>query len=93
MVFDQRTQRRTLTPVWISRASAMQRAGRTGRVRPGTVYKLYSRVMGERIMSEHADSEIKRLPLDSLVLDLKSMMPDSPVVPVLEVRREVKRAW
>ena len=37
-------------------------------------------------MSEHADSEIKRLPLDSLVLDLKSMMPDSAVVPVLEVR-------
>ena len=36
-------------------------------------------------MSEHADSEIRRLPLDSLVLDLKSMMPDSPVVPVLEV--------
>lgn len=59
---------------------------RTGRVRPGTVYKLYSRVMGEQIMSEHADSEIKRLSLDSLVLDLKSMMPDSPVVPVLQVR-------
>lgn len=37
-------------------------------------------------MSEHADSEIKRLPLDSLVLDLKSMMPDSSVVPVLQVR-------
>lgn len=58
---------------------------RTGRVRPGTVYKLYSRMMGEEIMAEHGMSEILRLPLDALILDLKNMMPDSPVIPILEV--------
>lgn len=36
-------------------------------------------------MSEHGDSEIKRLPLDSLVLELKGMLGNNPVVPVLEV--------
>ncbi|CAM9805903.1 unnamed protein product, partial [Pylaiella littoralis] len=84
MVFDPQTNRKTLTPVWISRASAVQRAGRTGRVRPGTVYRLYSRIMGEEIMAEHSMSEMLRLPLDALILDLKNMMPDSPVIPILE---------
>lgn len=58
---------------------------RTGRVRPGTVYKLYSRAMGTEIMSEHGMSEILRLPLDALILDLKNMMPGSPVIPILKV--------
>lgn len=38
-------------------------------------------------MTEHGMSEILRLPLDALILDLKNMMPDSPVIPILEVRR------
>lgn len=59
-------------------------------MRPGTVYKLYSRRMGEELMSEHGDSEIKRLPLDSLVLDLKNMLVDSPVIPILEVPKFCK---
>ena len=36
-------------------------------------------------MTEHGMSEILRLPLDALILDLKNMMPDSPVIPILEV--------
>ncbi|CAM9870955.1 unnamed protein product [Sphacelaria rigidula] len=85
MKHDERTGRFTLTPVWISKASAVQRTGRTGRVRPGTVYKLYSRMMGEVLMSDHEAAEIRRLPLDSVVLELKNMMGDRPIVPVLEV--------
>lgn len=36
-------------------------------------------------MSDHGDSDIKRLPLDSLVLELKNLLVDCPVVPILEV--------
>lgn len=60
---------------------------RTGRVRPGTVYKLYSKTLGESYMEEHEAAEIRRLPLDSVILDLKNMLNSSPVVPVLEVSR------
>ena len=35
IIYNQATHRQMLTPAWISRASATQRAGRTGRVRPG----------------------------------------------------------
>lgn len=54
-------------------------------MRPGTVYKLYSKIMGEVIMNDHEAAEIRRLPLDSVVVELKNMMGDRPVVPVLEV--------
>lgn len=36
-------------------------------------------------MTFHGESEMKRLPLDSLVLDLKSMLGGSPIVPILAV--------
>lgn len=41
--------------------------------------------MGEVFMNDHEAAEIRRLPLDSVVLELKNMMGDRPVVPVLEV--------
>ena len=63
-----------LMPTWISRASATQRAGRTGRLRPGTVYRLYAR----ETFAEHMDSfepgEMLRIPLDSVILMLKEML-------------------
>jgi hypothetical protein len=34
---------------WISKASATQRAGRTGRMRPGTVYRLYSAALYNKL--------------------------------------------
>jgi len=37
IVYNASSHRQMLVPTWISRASATQRAGRTGRVRPGTV--------------------------------------------------------
>ena len=51
-----------LVNCWISKASATQRAGRTGRVRPGSVYRLYAHALHERL-AEHDLSEVHRLPL------------------------------
>jgi HrpA-like RNA helicase len=42
IVYNEASHRQMLVPTWISRASATQRAGRTGRVRPGTVYRMYT---------------------------------------------------
>ena len=43
--YDARTHRVQLVNTWISKASSTQRAGRTGRVRPGNVYRLYPQVI------------------------------------------------
>ncbi|KAF2710668.1 DEAH-box RNA helicase-like protein [Pleomassaria siparia CBS 279.74] len=58
---------------WISKASASQRAGRAGRTGPGHCYRLYSSAVYERDFEEYAAPEILRTPLESIVLQLKSM--------------------
>jgi ATP-dependent RNA helicase DHX37/DHR1 len=63
---------------WISKASASQRAGRAGRTGPGHCYRLYSSALFERDFEEYAAPEILRTPLESVVLQLKSM--GAPVV-------------
>ncbi len=77
------THRSILTSCWISKASATQRAGRTGRVRPGTVYRLYARELYEQHMIDHDGGEIHRQPLDGVILGLKSML-NQAVVPILQ---------
>jgi hypothetical protein len=54
------THRVHLVNTWISKASATQRAGRTGRVRPGRVFRLYTKALHESLR-EHEESEIQRL--------------------------------
>ena len=58
---------------WISKASASQRAGRAGRTAPGHCYRLYSSAVYERDFEEHAEPEILRMPVEGVVLQLKSM--------------------
>lgn len=58
---------------WISKASASQRAGRAGRTGPGHCYRLYSSAVYERDFEEHAQPEILRMPVEGVVLQLKSM--------------------
>jgi hypothetical protein len=81
------THRVHLVNTWISKASATQRAGRTGRVRPGKVYRLYSKKLYDTF-GEHEQSEIHRKPLQDVILSLRSMMEDTPdfegVVPILD---------
>ena len=58
---------------WISKASASQRAGRAGRTGPGHCYRLYSSAIYEREFPQNAEPEILKTPVESVVLELKSM--------------------
>ena len=73
IVYDTNARRCCLVHSWCSWASAAQRAGRTGRVRPGTVVRLYSRDFYEQCLSEFESAEITRLPLDKLFLQVRQL--------------------
>jgi ATP-dependent helicase HrpB len=67
--FDTRTGMTRLTTVTTSRASAEQRAGRAGRVEPGTCYRLWSKIEhGTR--AAHRAPEIDEADLAGLALEL-----------------------
>ena len=57
--YSQDSHETYLANTWISKMTAIQRAGRTGRVRPGTVYRLYSEDLSARFDDEDV-SEIFR---------------------------------
>lgn len=82
IVYNAATHRQMLCPTWISRASATQRAGRTGRVRPGTVYRLYSRNAFCHYMPMFEQGELARSPLDNTILSLRDMLNEA-VTPIL----------
>lgn len=71
--YDQPTGVQTFEIDWISKASAGQRAGRAGRTGPGHCYRLYSSAIYERDFAEYAEPEILRMPVEGVVLQLKSM--------------------
>ena len=56
----------------ISRAAAVQRAGRAGRTRPGKAYRLYTRSVFETVMPAAAVPEMVRTNLASVVLQVRS---------------------
>ncbi|KAK1354268.1 RNA helicase [Heracleum sosnowskyi] len=58
---------------WISKASAAQRAGRAGRTGPGHCYRLYSSAVFSNIFSDFSKAEISKIPVDGVVLLMKSM--------------------
>ena len=71
--YDQVTGVQSFEIDWISKASASQRAGRAGRTGPGHCYRLYSSAIYERDFQEYAEPEILRMPVEGIVLQLKSM--------------------
>ncbi|KAG5069443.1 hypothetical protein JHK85_001820 [Glycine max] len=58
---------------WISKASAAQRAGRSGRTGPGHCYRLYSSAAFSNEFPEHSPAEVEKVPVHGVVLLLKSM--------------------
>ena len=68
--FDERANMRRLEECWVSRASAMQRQGRAGRVRPGQCYRLFPRRLFEVSMEAHTLPELLRVPLEEPCLQI-----------------------
>ncbi|WVQ97439.1 hypothetical protein IAU59_004552 [Kwoniella sp. CBS 9459] len=64
---------------WISKASAQQRAGRAGRTGPGHCYRLYSSALYEDHFAQFSQPEILRMPIEGVVLQMKSMNIDAVV--------------
>ncbi|KZT60313.1 P-loop containing nucleoside triphosphate hydrolase protein [Calocera cornea HHB12733] len=64
---------------WESKASAAQRAGRAGRTGPGHCYRLYSSAVFENHFEPFAQPEILRMPIEGVVLQMKSMNIDAVV--------------
>ncbi|KZV70183.1 P-loop containing nucleoside triphosphate hydrolase protein [Peniophora sp. CONT] len=62
-----------------SKASASQRAGRAGRTGPGHCYRLYSSALYESYFPSFSEPEILRMPIEGLVLQMKSMHVDTVV--------------
>ena len=66
-----------LVETFVSRASARQRRGRAGRVRPGTAFHLFSS-RTNTLLPEYALPEMKRTALDDLVLQILLLDLDDP---------------
>lgn len=85
MRYDPASNVSSLQQVVISRASATQRSGRAGRVKPGHCWRLYSQrffqgvpqqpplpaVDSQPSMAEFSTPEIRRIPLEELILKVR----------------------
>lgn len=69
--YDPHVKLSFLKSTWISKASARQRKGRAGRTCAGVCFHLFSK-MRSKNMAEFQDSELLRMPLEELVLQVMS---------------------
>ncbi len=67
----------SLVEVWGSQASAKQRSGRAGRVGPGMCWRLYPRLMENRMLS-YSIPEMLRVPLEDLLLQAMVLNAELP---------------
>ncbi|XP_044476789.1 pre-mRNA-splicing factor ATP-dependent RNA helicase DEAH1-like [Mangifera indica] len=77
--YNPRTGMESLLVNPISKASAMQRAGRSGRTGPGKCFRLYTLYNYHKDMDDNAVPEIQRTNLANVVLILKSLGIDDLV--------------
>ncbi|GME72577.1 unnamed protein product [Ambrosiozyma monospora] len=71
--FNEETRVQSFEIDWISKASADQRSGRAGRTGPGHCYRLFSSAVYENNFPQFSKPEILRMPVESVVLNMKSM--------------------
>ncbi|XP_049932027.1 DExH-box ATP-dependent RNA helicase DExH7, chloroplastic isoform X3 [Nymphaea colorata] len=73
MRFNPKRKMSNMVEEWISQASAKQRSGRAGRVKPGVCFRLYTRYRFEECMRKFQVPEILRMSLVELCLQIKSL--------------------
>ncbi|XP_017888997.1 probable ATP-dependent RNA helicase DHX34 [Ceratina calcarata] len=84
MSYDPTCKMQRLKEFWISKASAEQRKGRSGRTGPGVCYRLYSEEE-YTALEKYSTPELQRVPLDSLLLQMIAMgLPDARKFPFIE---------
>ncbi|XP_064149969.1 probable ATP-dependent RNA helicase DHX34 [Loxodonta africana] len=77
MSYDPQAKLQRLQEFWISQASAEQRKGRAGRTGPGVCFRLYAESDYDAF-APYPVPEIRRVALDALVLQMKSMSLGDP---------------
>jgi len=70
--YDTHRRMSVLDTVLASQASATQRKGRTGRVGPGTCYRLYTRPVHQHLMPHRSVPEMLRMELQQTCLQAKA---------------------
>lgn len=78
-VYDKVTGVSTYQVCYTSQAGANQRAGRAGRMGPGHCYRLYSSAVFNDSFEKFSEPEIRRKPVDDLLLQMKVMNIDKVV--------------
>jgi HrpA-like RNA helicase len=81
--FNQRTMTESLDLVWAAKSTMKQRAGRSGRVSEGTVFRLLPSFFYEKL-SDYQTPEMQRTCLDKIILRLKLMNFKDPKKILLE---------
>ncbi|CAK0911822.1 unnamed protein product [Prorocentrum cordatum] len=71
--FDPAKRMESLEDVLVSRANAKQRRGRAGRTRPGVAFHLITSFAHDKVIDSFQPPEISRVPLERLVLTIKSL--------------------
>ncbi|KAJ8969048.1 hypothetical protein NQ314_001948 [Rhamnusium bicolor] len=69
--FDPNRNMESLETVWVTRANALQRKGRAGRVMSGVCIHLYTNHRFKHHMLPQPIPEINRIPLEQLILNIK----------------------
>ncbi|KAJ3154408.1 ATP-dependent RNA helicase dhx29 [Geranomyces variabilis] len=80
--FDRKRNVTRLTEILISKANAMQRRGRAGRVREGVCWHLVTRKQWERLPN-YRPPEMVRVPLEEVCLRVRACRFEGPVVAIL----------
>ena len=76
--YDDLNKMPTLEECWVSKASARQRRGRAGRVKPGFCWHLYSSHTHDNVLDDYQLPEMLRVGLEDLILQILLLDLGSP---------------